>query len=240
MSARRIAPQSDRPGSSRWPGLRRKKVTLDVASTATPRTLPVAPSRPEGTSTATTRPPPRAKALIRSTIVRASPSMSRARPAPKRASIDAVRAAESDVRGGRHAARRSGRRRSRRRRGAPRAGRGGRVRPDSRARASSRAATKPSPPLLPGPQRTTIRPRERASRAASSATASPARLHQRDARAFRPRSSSGRPRPSRQGSGVPGSFSGSSMPARWRARLRRASDKNDFASRQILLYRAPR
>ena len=48
MSARRILPQSARPGSSRWPGLRRKKVTLDVASTATPRTLPLAPSTPEG------------------------------------------------------------------------------------------------------------------------------------------------------------------------------------------------
>ena len=34
MSASRIAPQSDRPGSMRWPGFSRKKVTLAVASTA--------------------------------------------------------------------------------------------------------------------------------------------------------------------------------------------------------------
>ena len=34
---------------------------------------------------------------------------------------------------------------------------------------------KPSPPLPPGPQRMAIRPRDLASRAASSATASPAR-----------------------------------------------------------------
>ena len=34
MSASLIAPQSARPGSSRWPGLRRKKVTLALASTS--------------------------------------------------------------------------------------------------------------------------------------------------------------------------------------------------------------
>ena len=48
MSASRVAPQSMRPGNSRWPGFRRKKVTLALASTATPRTLPVPPSTPEG------------------------------------------------------------------------------------------------------------------------------------------------------------------------------------------------
>ena len=63
MSASRIGPQSTRPGSSRWPGLRRKNVTLALASTATPRTSPVSPSRPEGTSTATTRPPARGESV---------------------------------------------------------------------------------------------------------------------------------------------------------------------------------
>ena len=56
MSTRRIAPASARPGSRRWPGFSRKKVTLAVASTASPRILPVSPSIPEGTSTASTRP----------------------------------------------------------------------------------------------------------------------------------------------------------------------------------------
>ncbi len=87
MSASRIAPASVRPGSRRWPGLSRKKVTLALASTAAPRILPVSPSIPEGTSTASTWPPARAKALMRSMIAFASPSMSRARPAPNRASI---------------------------------------------------------------------------------------------------------------------------------------------------------
>ena len=39
MSASRIAPASVRPGSSRWPGLSRKKVTLALASTAAPTNL---------------------------------------------------------------------------------------------------------------------------------------------------------------------------------------------------------
>ena len=60
----------------------------------TPRTLPVSPSMPEGTSTASTRPPARAKPLTRSMIAFASPSMSRASPAPNSASIDAVGARE--------------------------------------------------------------------------------------------------------------------------------------------------
>ena len=41
----------------------RKKVTLALASTAAPRILPVSPSIPEGTSTASTRPPARAESV---------------------------------------------------------------------------------------------------------------------------------------------------------------------------------
>ena len=41
-----------RPGSSKWPGLRRKKVMVRVASIAAPRICPLEPSMPEGTSTA--------------------------------------------------------------------------------------------------------------------------------------------------------------------------------------------
>ena len=87
MSASRIVPHSARAGRSRWPGFRRKNVTLALASTATPRALPLAPSTPEGTSTASTRPPRRANALMRSMIAFASPSISRASPVPNSASI---------------------------------------------------------------------------------------------------------------------------------------------------------
>ena len=108
MSARRIVPQSDRPGSSRWPGFSRKKVTVEVASTAAPRTLPVAPSRPEGTSTATTRPPPRPKPLIRSTIARASPVDVARQPRAEDGVDDAVGAGKIDVRRGQNLARETG------------------------------------------------------------------------------------------------------------------------------------
>ena len=50
----RSAPQYSRPGNSRWPGFLRKKVTVSAACGATPRTSPVAPSTPLGTSIATT------------------------------------------------------------------------------------------------------------------------------------------------------------------------------------------
>ena len=48
MSASRISPASVRPGSNRWPGLRRKKVTLALASTAAPRDLAGFPVDPGG------------------------------------------------------------------------------------------------------------------------------------------------------------------------------------------------
>ena len=48
------SPHSARPGSSRWPGLSRKNVTVRVACTTGPPAVPVVPSRPLGTSTATT------------------------------------------------------------------------------------------------------------------------------------------------------------------------------------------
>ena len=208
MSARRIAPQSDRPGSSRWPGLRRKKVTLAVASTATPRTLPVAPSTPEGTSTASTAPPARGEGVDPlDDRPRLAVDVAREPCAEER--VDhAVGAVESRV-----AARRGPAPRSERRRSAaspPSASRRPR-RPSSTRkprRARSRAATKPSPPLLPGPQRTTIRPPRRA-------RAAPPRPRPRAppppsarCRAFRRRSPTGRPRPSRPASGVRGASAG--------------------------------
>jgi hypothetical protein len=79
MSATVTAPQWLRPGMSRWPGLRRKKVTVSCALTAMPLTAPVAPSMPEGMSAATKVP---SAALSAAMTAASSPVMSRASPAP--------------------------------------------------------------------------------------------------------------------------------------------------------------
>jgi hypothetical protein len=55
------------PGQQQMPRLEAEKVTLALAWTAPPRTLPVAPSTPEGVSTLRTGRPERATALIAST-----------------------------------------------------------------------------------------------------------------------------------------------------------------------------
>ncbi len=81
ISARTVSPQRVRPGSRRWPGLRRKKVTVTRAAGAKPRTWPVAPSTPEGTSTASTLPSAAAN------VAATAGSSGRARPAPKTASM---------------------------------------------------------------------------------------------------------------------------------------------------------
>jgi hypothetical protein len=66
ISARLTSPQWSRPGSSRCPGFRRKKVTVESALIATPLTSPVVPSMPLGTSTATTgRPEAFTRSIIR-------------------------------------------------------------------------------------------------------------------------------------------------------------------------------
>ena len=87
ISASSRRPQRSLPGSRMWPGFRRKKVMVSLATTAAPRTAPVPPSTPEGTSIDRIgRPVPFAHAFTRSIVVRAAPATSRARPAPKRAS----------------------------------------------------------------------------------------------------------------------------------------------------------
>ncbi len=121
---------------------------------AAPRTSPVSPSIPEGMSTARTGRP---DALTRSTRRAASPSRSRARPAPKSASITRPASPGSACAGG--TTRRPSRPPRRRRRpqaapGAPSSATVDRV----PALARSRAATKPSPPLLPGPHMTSTGP----------------------------------------------------------------------------------
>ena len=54
VDSSRSPARAGRPGSSRWPGLRRQKVTVSQAAGAEPSTAPLAPSTPEGTSIATT------------------------------------------------------------------------------------------------------------------------------------------------------------------------------------------
>ena len=67
-----------------WPVLRRKKVTVWVALTATPITAPVVPFTPLGRSTAITGTP---LAFIAPIMARGRPSTSRSRPAPNNASM---------------------------------------------------------------------------------------------------------------------------------------------------------
>ncbi len=155
ISASSTWPHRSRPGSSRWPGLRRQNVTVNSACGANPRTCPVAPSSPLGTSTATTR------RAARNTSATAG-SRSRDSPAPNTASITrSARAAAAAVNGAR----------------TPDQGRG---RPARAATATGQpascsrpAATTPSPPLLPGPHSTRVRHGRSRARTARS-TARPA------------------------------------------------------------------
>ena len=176
ISATRTRPQCIRPGSSKCAGLRRKNVTVSVARTATPMTAPVVPLTPLGRSTLRTGAP---LALIASIMSCGSPFTGRLRPAPNSASMISAgvpiawglngstgyfqpRAAEaaSPCRLSRSHSR---------------------MTETSRPRAaSSAAATKPSPPLLPRPATTRIGPSSTRSIAAS-ATAWPGAQHQREA-----------------------------------------------------------
>ena len=170
ISATTTGPHNCRPGMSRCPGLRRKKVTVRVACTARPFTSPVSPSRPEGTSTASTG---LAAALTAAIIRAAAPSTGRDRPAPKIASM--IRSAPAMTSGANGSISRAQREAM-----AAASPRSVSLSPRRQSRtatpasAMSRAATKPSPPLLPGPQSTTIEPSAGSMRRASSATARPA------------------------------------------------------------------
>jgi len=157
------------PRSKTWPGLRRKNVMLSRALTAAPMIVPFAPLMPLGRSTATIGAP---LAFIVSMIARASPSTRRLRPAPNSASTmtpepamasgDARSIGRAQSRAASAASPRSAATSSKSstRTGKPRSAR-------------TRAAMKPSPPLLPGPATTTTRV-PRGWRATVSATARPA------------------------------------------------------------------
>ena len=79
ISATTTSPHSNRPGSNRCPGFLRKKVTVSAAATA-PRTSPVSPIRPLGTSTATIGGPRWATAAK---VAAAGPSSVRLKPGTK-------------------------------------------------------------------------------------------------------------------------------------------------------------
>ena len=170
ISASCTSPHSARPGRSRWPGLRRKNVTVVVACTTGPAALPVVPSRPLGTSTATTG---LADALMAATTSAATPSSGRESPAPNSASMmtsaPAIVPASSGSASPHRAAISAA---------SPLSASRAPSRPSRTAKPrsrNSRAATNPSPPLLPGPQTTAIEgPAPAASAMAASATARPA------------------------------------------------------------------
>ena len=169
ISATRTRPQCFRPGINRCAGLRRKKVTVSTALIAAPITAPVVPLIPLGRSTASTGAP---LALIASIISSGSPLTGRLSPAPNSASmISAGLPIACGLNGStgyfqpRAASAASPCRLSRSH---------SRMIETSRPRAaSSAAATKPSPPLLPRPATTMIGPSSTRPIAAS-ATACPA------------------------------------------------------------------
>ena len=130
---------------------------------------------PEGTSTARTGLPPLARPLIEALHRRARRPVEIAREARAEQRVDReIGGIERDGLERRDRAVPGRARPKPRRRAAPRR------RPSSPSWTknplafSSRAATKPSPPLLPGPHKTAMRPWRGASRLASSATAAPA------------------------------------------------------------------
>ena len=147
---RATSPHSARPGSSRWPGLRRKKVTVRVACTTGPSARPVVPSRPLGTSTASDR---LARGVDRPRRPRPpSPSSGRDEAGAEQRVDDQVGAGRAVAGVERARRRRPSARPWRRRRPCSARASPSRPRRTSITRSrSSRAATKPSPPLLPGP-----------------------------------------------------------------------------------------
>ncbi|GAV36595.1 hypothetical protein ROTAS13_04283 [Roseomonas sp. TAS13] len=165
ISASSTSPQNSRPGSSRWPGFSRAKVTVATARAAWPRTCPVPPSTPLGTSTART-----GAAMARSTSATVL-STGRDRPAPKTAST--TTSARDTATGSQPSL--GPRQRAAASAAAP-PGRGSARAATATGQpscASSRAATQPSPPLSPGPHSTTTR-RGRQRRRTARATARPA------------------------------------------------------------------
>ena len=171
MSTTRTSPACALPGLIHRPGLEAWKVTVTSARTAAPATSPFEAFTPLGTSTATTGQAARLScAIAPATGSRGSPS----NPVPKSASTATSAPSRAPAASGRGA---GPGRRSRLAAASPRNSSGGAVsmtstsRPCSRSR---RAATRPSPPLLPFPHTTATVPAGARS-ATARATPAPAR-----------------------------------------------------------------
>ena len=181
MSTTRRMPACSAPGISTVPSFGAPKETVSSARTASPSTTPVAPFTPEGMSTATTGTP----ASFRLAIADAHSSSGIPRkPVPKIASTATSARASSRRRPCSSNVRTRMPGTSSRRRAFVAAGSRSSSGSSSSTtvvrtphRPSCRAATRPSPPLLPFPQTTTARrPYEPpASSRAARATARPAR-----------------------------------------------------------------
>ncbi len=161
ISASTVSPHRARPGISKCAGLRRKNVTVSSQCTA-PVAAPLSPQTPLGTSTATMG---SALRCALASVSAAAPSSGRVKPAPNKASTTKVCPSRQDASKGRLT-------------GVPAAysacmacqcRQAMRASPDQ-ASGSDRsttftgqpccnndaAATRPSPPLLPGPHSTTV------------------------------------------------------------------------------------
>ena len=191
MSATLTWPASAAPGNRTRPRFCSPKVTVASASTQGPSGRPVSAESPDGTSTESTRAPPRRAPAMASMAAAKLPSAGRDSPVPRSASITTSSPlAPSGCPSAKGA---TGTPASRARRAITAASppsSSGATTANTRTRPegwSSLAATQPSPPLLPPPQTTTKRLAGRTSGATASATARPARSI---------RSSEGTPSPS--------------------------------------------
>ena len=172
IGATASSPVCDLPGATMWPTLAAWKLTVTSASTAAPSTSPLAALTPEAMSQATTGAPLRLIASIAASIgLRGAPS----KPVPKIASISAPEPASASSRRSGSTSRAAGKR-SRLAAASPDSSAPGASSSASTSKpvsASRRAATSPSPPLLPLPQTTRTGPCGE-SAAAARATAPPA------------------------------------------------------------------
>ena len=173
ISATRSSPQWRLPGAIRWPSFAAWKATVTVASTATPATSPVEASTPDGMSAATTGASP---ALIASIASAAGDRGAPPKPVPKIASTTAPEPASSSPTSPGETSRPGVSSRSRFAFASGDRSAAGQSRSGSTSKpvsARRRAATRPSPPLLPLPHTTRIGPSAATSRTAA-ATAEPA------------------------------------------------------------------
>ena len=173
IGATTSSPVRHLPGATRWPTLAEWKLTVRAASIATPATSPVEASTPEATSQATIGAPAAfAASIAASAGSRGAPS----KPVPKIASMIAPEPASASSAPPSRSSAIPPSRRSRFAAASSLSSPAGQSSSTSTSWPADRrwrAATSPSPPLFPLPQRTRIGP-SAAIRSASRATAPPA------------------------------------------------------------------